>query len=340
MNLYCLNNIIVFIFCIILTLSLVLSLNMDANKRQTISQYYNCDEGLCTNIKLPKANEDHASISLSKVLSNRRSCREFNNKGKITLRQVSEILFAAQGITETDTTPDELGHDSETKRTAPSGGAVYPLELYLLSERVEGLRQGLFKYESEYSSLIGPLWGSSPGEITNADITTTPFGVNDYYDHESLSMSCTNNEVSSTSTDTSTISKESIEANTEKGPVSRVASTTTPHSISALEAAANYQTWVNDAACVLLFTGNLSKVQAKGDLYPSIAEKLINVEVGMAAQNVLLSVASMHGDGLGACPIGAFNSEELIKKFHLPTGIVPILLLAIGERKHVPELIP
>ena len=339
MDIYTLNNIIVFSLSFVLILSLVLSINMDANNRKTTSksfeEFYNCDEGLCTNIKLPRSAIDHASISLSKALLNRRSCRNFNDKGTVTLSQISEILFAAQGITQTSSTPDELGHDSETKRTAPSGGSIYPLELYVIAERVEGLSQGIFKFEAEYSSLIGPLWGTSPNEIKNADLITTPFGVlHSRVDKDTTSMSCKDSSTSNTA------STDMTEADIEKGPIHKAASTTTPHSVSALEAAANHQTWVNDAACAILFAGNLSKVQAKGDLYPTIAEKLINIEVGMAAQNALLSVASMYDYGVGACPVGAFNINELKKKFHLPSGIIPVLLLAIGERKNIPELIP
>jgi SagB-type dehydrogenase family enzyme len=59
--------------------------------------------------------------SLEKVLSGRRSVREFT-KDPLDLVEIGQLLWAAQGIT------DERGY-----RTAPSAGALYPLEIYLVS---------------------------------------------------------------------------------------------------------------------------------------------------------------------------------------------------------------
>ncbi|HSB55457.1 MAG TPA: hypothetical protein VLD58_13940, partial [Gemmatimonadales bacterium] len=52
-----------------------------------------------------------------------------------SLEEVSQLLWAAQGIT------DEHGY-----RTAPSAGALYPLEIYLLVGAVDGLETGTYKY--------------------------------------------------------------------------------------------------------------------------------------------------------------------------------------------------
>lgn len=61
------------------------------------------------------------SVSLERVLSARRSHREFTTE-PLTELQVSQLLWATQGIT-----ADWGG------RTAPSAGGLYPLELYLLT---------------------------------------------------------------------------------------------------------------------------------------------------------------------------------------------------------------
>lgn len=59
-------------------------------------------------------------VSLEEALSQRRSTREFA-PGPLTERQLSQLLWAAQGIT----SPEGL-------RTAPSAGALYPLEIYVV----------------------------------------------------------------------------------------------------------------------------------------------------------------------------------------------------------------
>lgn len=54
----------------------------------------------------------------------------------LTLEEVSQLLWAAQGIT-----------DREGYRTAPSAGALYPLEVYVVAGRVDGLSSGIYKYD-------------------------------------------------------------------------------------------------------------------------------------------------------------------------------------------------
>ncbi len=59
-------------------------------------------------------------VSLEEALAQRRSVREFS-RGDLTLPQLSQLLWAAQGIT-----------SREGYRTAPSAGALYPLETYVV----------------------------------------------------------------------------------------------------------------------------------------------------------------------------------------------------------------
>jgi SagB-type dehydrogenase family enzyme len=58
-------------------------------------------------------------LSLEETLAARRSVREFRD-APLTSAQIAQLLWAAQGITHGD-----------GRRTAPSAGALYPLELYL-----------------------------------------------------------------------------------------------------------------------------------------------------------------------------------------------------------------
>lgn len=67
--------------------------------------------------------------ALTEVLGARRSVREFTSQ-PLTDPELSQLVWAAQGIT-----------SPEGFRTAPSAGALYPLELYVLTSR------GLFQYD-------------------------------------------------------------------------------------------------------------------------------------------------------------------------------------------------
>ncbi|MDR3492394.1 MAG: SagB/ThcOx family dehydrogenase [Gammaproteobacteria bacterium] len=75
-----------------------------------------------------------SQTSIEEALAGRRSVRVFKNE-PITLLQVSQLLWAAQGIT-----------SKNGFRTAPSAGAIYPLEIYIVSKDVIGLPAGLYHY--------------------------------------------------------------------------------------------------------------------------------------------------------------------------------------------------
>lgn len=72
--------------------------------------------------------------AIERVLAERRSVREFA-RGALTLPQVAQLLWAAQGVTGAD-----------GRRTAPSAGALYPLELYLVAGEVRDLAPGVYRY--------------------------------------------------------------------------------------------------------------------------------------------------------------------------------------------------
>jgi SagB-type dehydrogenase family enzyme len=74
-------------------------------------------------------------LSLEAALQSRRSVRAFTTE-KLSLDDISQLLWSAQGIT------DPRGY-----RTAPSAGALYPLELYLVMD------DGLFHYQVQSHTL-------------------------------------------------------------------------------------------------------------------------------------------------------------------------------------------
>ncbi len=90
-------------------------------------------------IDLPEVSYN-SSVSIEEALLNRRSVRDFSPQ-PLTLDQISQLLWAAYGITEKGTNPGGL-------RTAPSAGAIYPLEIYVVAGNIEGLSAGLYQYDA------------------------------------------------------------------------------------------------------------------------------------------------------------------------------------------------
>jgi SagB-type dehydrogenase family enzyme len=85
-------------------------------------------------LELPKPSLKGDS-SLEQLLTQRRSIRDYSDTA-LSIAEVGQLLWAAQGVTHT-----------RGFRTAPSAGALYPLELYLVTARVDGLTPGVYHYE-------------------------------------------------------------------------------------------------------------------------------------------------------------------------------------------------
>jgi SagB-type dehydrogenase family enzyme len=103
-------------------------------------------------IKLPSPNLD-SRLSLEKALYSRRSHRDLLDQ-PLTLKQVSQLLWAAQGVT-----VDWGG------RTAPSVKSVYPLTVYLLAHQVETLNPGLYRYWPGDRDPVHRLTLVKPGDL-------------------------------------------------------------------------------------------------------------------------------------------------------------------------------
>lgn len=86
-------------------------------------------------IELPKPK--YSGITVEEALKKRRSIRNYSTK-PITKEQLSQLLFAAQGVT---------GKMYGTAlRTAPSAGALYPFEVYVVVNNVQDLPRGIYHY--------------------------------------------------------------------------------------------------------------------------------------------------------------------------------------------------
>lgn len=107
-------------------------------------------------IKLPSPNLK-GKLSLEETLSKRRSIRYYQ-KESLNINEISQLLWAMQGITE----------KNWGLRTAPSAGALYPLEVYIVAGNVENLDAGIYKYLPDDHSIIKVSSGDKRRELFNS----------------------------------------------------------------------------------------------------------------------------------------------------------------------------
>lgn len=109
------------------------------------------------------------SMTLDEALAARRSVREFDDR-ELALETIGQLLWAAQGIT-----------DASGKRTAPSAGALYPLELYVVTaaqvmhyvpdgHRIEARPSGDLRSSLQEAAGDQPSVGSAPAVFVVAAV--------------------------------------------------------------------------------------------------------------------------------------------------------------------------
>jgi len=76
-------------------------------------------------------------MPLEEALLKRRSVRAYSDI-PLTIGEISQLLWAAQGIT-----------NAKGNRTAPSAGACYPLEIFIIIGKADSLSPGLYRYLPE-----------------------------------------------------------------------------------------------------------------------------------------------------------------------------------------------
>lgn len=101
-------------------------------------------------IHLPPARVK-GEMTLEESIAKRRSVREFASK-PLAIEQIGQLLWAAQGITE----------KSRGLHAAPSAGALYPLETYVV------LPVGIYHYNSERHELKRVIVGDKRLELQKA----------------------------------------------------------------------------------------------------------------------------------------------------------------------------
>ena len=92
-------------------------------------------------VVLPEPRREGA-VAVESALARRRSVREYRD-APLALAGLSQVLWAAQGVT-----------DPEGHRTAPSAGALYPLEVYVVAGTVTGLASGVYRYDPRRHRLV------------------------------------------------------------------------------------------------------------------------------------------------------------------------------------------
>jgi SagB-type dehydrogenase family enzyme len=79
------------------------------------------------------------------LLNSRRSVRAYDGT-PLSMAELSQLLWAAGGASrKADGTTRQAG--PTVLRTAPSAGALYPIETYVAVHAVEGMPQGLYHYQ-------------------------------------------------------------------------------------------------------------------------------------------------------------------------------------------------
>ena len=89
------------------------------------------DQGALVSLPRPGG----SAMPLNDAVRRRRTRREFNPAARVTLQELSSLLYAMQGLSD------------GAKRTVPSARAVYPLEIYAAVNNVTGLASGLYKMD-------------------------------------------------------------------------------------------------------------------------------------------------------------------------------------------------
>lgn len=115
---------------------------------------------------LPTPDRD-GDVSVERAIVNRRSRRSYGDQA-LERRELGQLLWAAQGVTER----------SSGFRAAPSAGALYPLELYVVVgvAGVEGLDRGVYRYRPNGHDLVPGTSEDVQSQLQVAALDQDPVG--------------------------------------------------------------------------------------------------------------------------------------------------------------------
>jgi len=98
-------------------------------------------------VKLPRKFKK-LELSVGEAIKQRVSRRDY--KGKVTLKEVAQLLFYANGFKEV-VDGDQYG--LLYRSNAPSAGSRHPIELYVILREVVGIKDGVYHYDVENHQL-------------------------------------------------------------------------------------------------------------------------------------------------------------------------------------------
>jgi SagB-type dehydrogenase family enzyme len=98
-------------------------------------------------------------IRIEELIEKRRSVRRYTDR-ELSESVISLILWAAQGISSED-----------GLRTAPSAGALYPLEVHVVAGEGSGLEPGTYRYIPEEHTLVQEIAGDMREKLSRAALS-------------------------------------------------------------------------------------------------------------------------------------------------------------------------
>jgi SagB-type dehydrogenase family enzyme len=110
----------------------------------------------------------YRGLSVEEAIYKRRSIRNYSEK-PVSLKELSQLLFAAQGVTGKS--------DNQALRSAPSAGALYPFEVYLVVNNVQDLPRGIYHYAVMDHALEQIKSGDFREKITTAGLKQEMLGT-------------------------------------------------------------------------------------------------------------------------------------------------------------------
>jgi SagB-type dehydrogenase family enzyme len=119
-------------------------MNLEAYAQHTYEVEFKREAGEAVALPAPGRGSD-----LIRVLQARGSCRRYAAR-EMALETLSTLLCGSYGLTRLNRLESGLGFHS---RGVPSAGGLYPLELYVMTQRVSGVKDGIHHFEAATNEL-------------------------------------------------------------------------------------------------------------------------------------------------------------------------------------------